>query len=164
MWIYPSGRLGWKSLQGFCALKKFSTGKPVSFHQRWVYRRVVIKFILKTVNAEKRLKSLFCPSLSGCKPESLMSTPSSLVRYQELYTAITAGQEEIGSILVYKTFQYSFLKGSSVYSRSHGAFEKKYDSIFSCALVILKQSDRLQFLFRIPNVRFEDTVKFFGVS
>lgn len=59
-----------------------------------------------------------------------MSTPSSLVRYQELYTAITAGQEEIGSILVYKTFQYSFLKGSLVYSRSHGAFEKKYDSIF----------------------------------
>lgn len=111
-------------------MKKFSTGKPVSFHQRGVYRRVVIKFILKTVNAEKRLKSLFFPSLSGCKPESLMSTPSSLVRYQELYTAITAGQEEIGSILVYKTFQYSFLKGSLVYSRSHGAFEKKYDSIF----------------------------------
>ena len=93
-----------------------------------------------------------------------MSTPSSLVRYQELYTAITAGQEEIGSILVYKTFQYSFLKGSLVYSCSHGAFEKKYDSFFLCALVILKQSDRLQFLFRIPNVRFEDTVKFFGVG
>ena len=59
-----------------------------------------------------------------------MSTPSSLVRYQELYTAITADQEEIGSILVYKTFQYSFLKGSLVYSCSHGAFENKYDSIF----------------------------------
>ena len=130
MWIYPSGWLGWKSLQGFCALKKFSTGKPVSFHQRWVYRRVVIKFILKTVNAEKRLKWLFCPSLSGSKPESLMSTPSSLVRYQELYTAITAGQEEIGSILVYKTFQYSFLKGSLVYSCSHDAFEKKWFIFF----------------------------------
>ena len=54
-----------------------------------------------------------------------MSTPSSLVRYQELYTAITADQEEIGSILVYKTSQYSFLKGSLVYSCSHGTFEKK---------------------------------------
>ena len=146
-------------------MKKFSTGKPVSFHQRGVYRRVVIKFILKTVNAEKRLKSLFCPSLSGCKPESLMSTPSSLVRYQELYTAITAGQEEIGSILVYKTFQYSFLKGSLVYFLVLTVLLKKnMIQFFSCALVILKQSDRLQFLFRIPNVRFEDTVKFFGVS
>ena len=54
-------------------------------------------------------------------------------------------------------FQYSFLEGSLVYSHSHSSLKKIFQ-FFSCALAILKQSDRMPFLVRIANARFVDIV------
>ena len=55
-------------------------------------------------------------------------------------------------------FLYSFLEGSLVYSHSHSSLKKNFFQFFSCALAILKQSDRMPFLVRIVNARFVDIV------
>ena len=59
-----------------------------------------------------------------------MSSPSSLIRYHELYTAITVDSEEKGSNTI---FQYSFLEGSIVYSYSHSSLKKISSIFFMCS-------------------------------
>ena len=54
----------------------------------------VIGSLMKCDGVENRLKLIFCLSHPGCKLESLI--PNSLSRYQDLYTAIIANQEEKG--------------------------------------------------------------------